>query len=598
MSSESNSSKSKRSLILVAVSCFLLGMGVESIAGSISKLSQPVGLDDVDVRTKYEEVGSPQNNITIHQMEEKEMDPAQYQTNQSSPKDHPTITLTQQYATVDDIIPDKLKSTYASHRLQFNVTTSMLRQSRPVIGNSQRLHAYLKKLQSQQCTTVLFLGGSVTQGHQAGGRQNAYPKFFMEWLNERYPCGTTGRHEAKFTHAPNSQSHFVNWPLVSGIDSFDLVFLEFNVNDNFISRSPHFLEDKSYIGTLKDYKSNWYFEAIVRRLLLLRKPDPVAIVVFNADYVGRTWATFDNWFDPLQARQTLFRSDQGALKQWLSSMYEIPVFSASGWMLPLASKMGMRMQFNKTNPYATSNWHVDACCHPRRNGHLILSMVLMHCMAEEEKSMQSVEATYLDVNGIEHDYSADDNPLLREPIYLSPDEEAMYVRDEANQTIIDFTDPRGEMLWKDVVVANEGWKWYADNRDKDKYGFIADNLAGGEHLALSVTGGKYGLVEISYVMSYKDFGISLAWLDDSHVNEKNKPLCATEFGDSLIAKKVTTIALKTIWDEKASVPTIMMMNSKIPEGEEKILHFCLTPHSDEANKGKENKFKLLGVRVY
>ena len=69
----------------------------------------------------------------------------------------------------EELIPPKLLSLYThenllKQKLQFNITRSMLRQSRPVVGNTQRLHAYLKKLQSKQCTTVLFLGGSGKYG--------------------------------------------------------------------------------------------------------------------------------------------------------------------------------------------------------------------------------------------------------------------------------------------------------------------------------------------------------------------------------------------------------------------------------------------------
>ena len=39
-----------------------------------------------------------------------------------------------------------------------------------------------------------------------------------------------------------------------------------------------------------EYISSWYFEVLLRRLLLLRKPDPPAIVTFSADYRGRAWA--------------------------------------------------------------------------------------------------------------------------------------------------------------------------------------------------------------------------------------------------------------------------------------------------------------------
>lgn len=59
---------------------------------------------------------------------------------------------------IEEIVPPTLHSFYQD--TQFNPTRSMLRQSRPVIGNTQRLHSYLEKLRNKECTTVLFLGGS------------------------------------------------------------------------------------------------------------------------------------------------------------------------------------------------------------------------------------------------------------------------------------------------------------------------------------------------------------------------------------------------------------------------------------------------------
>lgn len=61
---------------------------------------------------------------------------------------------------IEEIIPPNLLPLYAPQKLQFNVTRNMLRQSRPVVGNTERLHQYVRKLHSKKCTTVVFLGGS------------------------------------------------------------------------------------------------------------------------------------------------------------------------------------------------------------------------------------------------------------------------------------------------------------------------------------------------------------------------------------------------------------------------------------------------------
>ena len=68
---------------------------------------------------------------------------------------------------LDDIImPTSLKQLYTPDKLAFPITPSMLRRTRPIIGNNQRLHMYLDKLHRKQCTTVVFMGGSVTRGEK------------------------------------------------------------------------------------------------------------------------------------------------------------------------------------------------------------------------------------------------------------------------------------------------------------------------------------------------------------------------------------------------------------------------------------------------
>lgn len=410
---------------------------------------------------------------------------------------------------IQEIIPESLQPVYAPEKLLFNVTRNMLRQSRPILGNTQRLHSFIKKLHNKQCTSVLVLGGSVTQGHNAGGPKNAYPRHFMDWLNEKYPCmdddGNPGSHNLKFTHANDSLSNFILWSLVDGLQRIDLVIIEFNVNDHFITSIQHGLEDKAKIAT---YGGVWYNEVLLRRLLLLKKPDPPAIVTFNADYVGRTWATFDNWFNPHAARQLLFRSNFEPIRNWLSSLYEVPVFSATVWMIPLASKFGMKWQFNKThNPFSTNNWHSDACCHPPPKGHLILSLVLAYCLVEEEKNMLSESIKHM--NRDEYDFTLEG--VLRDPVYLSPEEDELYVRNRGKDAFhVDFTDSNGESKWKSCVVENNSWVWYADNADKDKFGMIANTTEGGAHIALTLNGGGHGLIEVSHCSNPPVYPISRA----------------------------------------------------------------------------------------
>ena len=75
----------------------------------------------------------------------------------------------------------------------------------------------------------------------------------MDWLNEKYPCvdsnGTTeGAHEYVKSQATESLTAFSYWTSVIAMEQFDLVFIEFNIGDNFVKSLPHALEDKGPNG--------------------------------------------------------------------------------------------------------------------------------------------------------------------------------------------------------------------------------------------------------------------------------------------------------------------------------------------------------------
>lgn len=232
---------------------------------------------------------------------------------------------------------------------------------------------------------------------------------------------------------------------------------------------------------------------------------------------------------------------------------------------------------------------------PHPEGHKILALILAYNIVQEEEEMLNGHSNKAD---IERDFTL--NGLLRDPVYLSPEEEAMYVQKESEiATDVDFIDPDGEEEWQKYVLSINEWKWYADNREKDKFGLICSDIKGGPHVSLSVKGGKHGVIEISYVMSYENFGLALVWLDNQKTNTKSD-VCETvvnKKGADTKSKGNKPERLIAYWDETASVPTVQLLKRRLSEGEEKILHICLTPQNEYVS-GNENKFKLLGVRVY
>lgn len=232
-------------------------------------------------------------------------------------------------------------------------------------------------------------------------------------------------------------------------------------------------------------------------------------------------------------------------------MYQIPLIGTLAWLLPLAGRRGTAWQFNVTNPYGTKAFHSDRCCHPERFGHVILSLVLVYCFVEEEKIITTYGSS--ESMEIEHDFTTDSIPILRDPIYLSDEEEKMYVWHESDGYLIDFTDPSEDRTWNDAIAVNEGWSWFVDNREKDKFGLIANNVAGGQHFSLDVVGGKLGLIEIFYFISYENFGLSLVWIDDDRTSgKKEEGLCLKET-TGLIGSERGVEYLVASRDEKVSV---------------------------------------------
>lgn len=82
---------------------------------------------------------------------------------------------------ISRVMPPSLAPVYvAPGALPFNLTMSILRRTRPVVGSTDRVRGFLTKLKKGQCTTSLMLGGSVTAGHNGGGPSNAYVRKMID----------------------------------------------------------------------------------------------------------------------------------------------------------------------------------------------------------------------------------------------------------------------------------------------------------------------------------------------------------------------------------------------------------------------------------
>jgi hypothetical protein len=139
---------------LLAICCGLFGY----IIGSMPSATNDNLQGRVDVKFRHRPFEYDTDMPMKEMMKEIDVDDHELFGVNKSSIDESWVYMPTKKSIIEEIVPPKLLPVYEI--LQFNVTRSMLRQSRPVIGNTQRLHSYLKKLRNKECTTVLFLGGS------------------------------------------------------------------------------------------------------------------------------------------------------------------------------------------------------------------------------------------------------------------------------------------------------------------------------------------------------------------------------------------------------------------------------------------------------
>ena len=93
-----------------------------------------------------------------------------------------------------DVIGEKIlraiwmNRTRGKNRRYTSVTPSMLRRSRPVVGNVERLRLLGAKLRAGRCVHMLVIGASVSMGRNVGGVNAAWHARYIDYLNARYPC--------------------------------------------------------------------------------------------------------------------------------------------------------------------------------------------------------------------------------------------------------------------------------------------------------------------------------------------------------------------------------------------------------------------------
>ncbi|MBQ6951972.1 MAG: SGNH/GDSL hydrolase family protein [Clostridia bacterium] len=143
-------------------------------------------------------------------------------------------------------------------------TEEMVQRSLLNIGNTSRLHAAIEKAKSGKDVTLVYLGGSITEGSAAKPQQtHCYAALSAKMFAE------------KFAAAPE-KVHYVNAGISGTPSRLGITRLEQDV----LSKSPDVVFIEFAVNDSNDKQSQMVYESLVRRLLQ-SETSPAVILIFT-----------------------------------------------------------------------------------------------------------------------------------------------------------------------------------------------------------------------------------------------------------------------------------------------------------------------------
>lgn len=193
-------------------------------------------------------------------------------------------------------------------------------------GNNSRLKAVIEKIRSGEAVTVGFIGGSITEGYQAGTGKN-YATLVTEHLNTY--AGENGK--VTCVNAGLSGTPSMLGLIRAQRDLLhaepDLIFIEFAVND-----AQSFTDKQAY-------------EALIRKCLM-QDNDPAVVLLYSVTENGYTC-----------------QSDMALTAFY----YDLPAVSVRDAIMPEIEAGTMKW----------TDWSSDDV-HPNKDGHLLYSRFIAH----------------------------------------------------------------------------------------------------------------------------------------------------------------------------------------------------------------------------
>jgi len=372
---------------------------------------------------------------------------------------------------------------------------TLMRKARSIVGNTERLKLFLRKLQEGQCIHAIVFGASVSRGTNVGGLKGAWHTKLKSWMNKNYPCNEEEGHTFVMTGLGGGSTKTVvdNYERVLTLrDKIDIFFVEFGANDPFAGDKVTEWMDKKERRLDSDYESlQWLTEIVIRKMLKMRRPDPAAIM-----YVEMSW-----WYKKSPYFDSTFRFDSlGGMGAWghypILSYYDIPTTSLA--------EVAMQLSFARDQAFAEHDnpfrgYRTDKCCHPSRYVHILTAWIIAYNF-----ELEMLWADYY-IGPYQEDFSMENPPRNRMPFRLTELDIENWV--DSDFIIIDFT-KESSMKY---VMKNNDWEFRSETR-KNKTGLIADTAKAHMSVEFDATLDFTRLI-VGFLSTYENISPVHIWFD-------------------------------------------------------------------------------------
>jgi len=372
---------------------------------------------------------------------------------------------------------------------------SLMRKARSIVGNTERLKLFFRKLKEGKCIHAIVFGASVSRGTNAGGIQGAWHTKLKRWMDKNYPCSEEKGHTFVMTGLGGGSTKTVvdNYERVLNLrNKIDIFFVEFGANDPFAGdKVTEWMDNKEMRLDTENESLQWLTEILIRKMLKMRRPDPAAIM-----YVEMSW-----WYKKSPYFESMFRFDSlGGMGAWghypVLSYYDIPTISLAD--------VAMQLSFSRDQSFAEADnpfrgYRTDKCCHPAGYVHTLTAWTIAYNF-----ELEMLWGDYY-IGPYQEDFSMENPPRNRMPFRLTELDVENWVA--SNFTTIDFTQ---ESAMK-YVTKNNGWEFRSETR-KNKTGLIADTAKAHMGIEFDATL-DFTRIIVGFLSTYENISPVHVWFD-------------------------------------------------------------------------------------